>query len=175
MATSSSILVWRIPWLLIVVPSLLLRIMVSRAQGLSNCTMWAQQLGHVDLRVYDLSFPKACGIFLDPRIEPDPLNWQVESYLLDRQGSSMAHFLMISDSHCQSISFRLQHWVYKANGAYREDIWQRWPREVVGPRCHNRGEVTAVAEFFYPNCHSIGAAQKLHLEAQRDADGRQQI
>ena len=27
----------------------------------------------------------------------------------------------------------------------REDIWQRWPREVVGPRCHNRGEVTAMA------------------------------
>ena len=42
MATRSSILVWRIPWLLIVVPFLLSRIMVSRAQGLGNCTMWAQ-------------------------------------------------------------------------------------------------------------------------------------
>ena len=107
MATHSSILVWRITWLVIVVPSLLLRIMVSRAQGLHNFIMWAQQLGHVGSRVYDLGCPKACGIFLDPRIEPDLLKWQVESYPLNHQGSSMAHFQMMSDSHFQNISFRL--------------------------------------------------------------------
>ena len=37
--------------------------------------------------VHWLSYPAACGIFLDQRSNPCPLHWQVDSLLLDLQGS----------------------------------------------------------------------------------------
>ena len=34
-----------------------------------------------------LSFPVACGIFLDQGLNPCPLHWQVDSYPLEHQES----------------------------------------------------------------------------------------
>ena len=44
---------------------------------------------------HGLSCPAACGIFRDQESNPRPLHWQVDSYLLDHQGSPLLSVLKL--------------------------------------------------------------------------------
>ena len=66
----------------------------SRRTGFSTCSARAQQLWRMALEhagsvvvAHGLSCSGACGIFPDLGLNPCPLHWQVDSYLLYHQGS----------------------------------------------------------------------------------------
>ena len=63
------------------------------AWAFSSCCEQAHELltGLVVV-AHRVSCPKACGIFLDQGSNPCPLHWQVDSYPLYHQGSTMDVF-----------------------------------------------------------------------------------
>ena len=71
------------------------------AHELGSCRTWALERGLQLLWpkgsvvvVNGISCPRTCGIFPYQELYPCPLHWQVDSLLLDYQGSSMAvHFV----------------------------------------------------------------------------------
>ena len=53
-------------------------------------------MGFLIVAAHGLTYPEACGIFLDQGLNPQPLHWQVDSYPLYHQGSPM--FVLTSSS-----------------------------------------------------------------------------
>ena len=60
----------------------------SLCSGFSGCGAQALGVRALEIAVHRLLCSKACGIFLDQRLNPCPLRWQAGSYPLHHQGST---------------------------------------------------------------------------------------
>ena len=56
--------------------------------GFSCCRAWSLKHMALVAVIHGLSYPLACGIFLDQRWNPCPLHWQADSQPVDHQGST---------------------------------------------------------------------------------------
>jgi len=75
----------------------------SRRVGFRSCSSWPPSTGSVAV-VHALSCPAVCEIFLDERLNPCLLHWQVDSSPLSLQGSPCCLFQFCSTSSMMSAS-----------------------------------------------------------------------